>query len=82
LNCASQGLGAYSLLPVSQRTLRLSLDGPRTEYRWYPARPCSWFKMFRCYDQEKIEIDFDFTKESDRKRFNELGFECSVRKKP
>lgn len=82
LNCASLGLGAYSLLPLNQRSLRLSEAGPWTEYRWYPARPCPWFKLFKCYDQEKIEIDFDFRKPEDRKRFNELGFEMKVRAKP
>lgn len=39
------------------------------------------FNLGTCYD-ETIEKDFDFNKVEDRKKFNEMGFDCSVRKRP
>jgi hypothetical protein len=68
-------LANYFLPPLNQRHLRISLDGPYTEYRWY--KKCGAFK--RC---EVIEKDFDFTKAEDRKKFFEMGFNCSVRERP
>lgn len=37
--------------------------------------------MQTCWD-EKIEHDFDLTKIEDRKKFNDMGFDCSVRERP
>lgn len=70
------------LPPLNQRHLRLSLDGAYTEYRYYKGRPCGLFNKFTCYDQEVIIKDFDFNKQEDRQKFNDMGFDCSVRKRP
>jgi len=75
-------LASYSLLPLNKRHLRISLEAPNTEYRWYSSRKCGAFKLFICWDVEHIEKDFDFTKKEDRIKFNQMGFDCSVRERP
>jgi hypothetical protein len=83
MSCST--LGSYSLPPLNKRTLRVSLEGPWTEYRWYDQvlRKCGPFKLLNCYDSvEHIEKDFDFTNPEDRKKFFAVGFECAVRKQP
>lgn len=83
VSCSS--LGSYSLPPLNLRHLRISLEGPWTEYRWYEQvrRKCGPFKLLTCYDSvEHIEKDFDFTNAEDRKKFFAIGFECAVRKQP
>lgn len=72
----------YSLQPLSKRHLRLSLDSPKTEYRWYSSRKCGMMNLFTCWDVEHIETDFDFTNPIDRLNFNKIGFDCSVRERP
>ena len=79
LSCAT--FGSYFLLPLNQRQLRISLDGPWTEFRWYKERKCGPLKAFTCWD-EMIEKDFDFTVEEHRKKFNDMQFRCSVRQRP
>jgi len=31
---------------------------------------------------EHLEVDFNFEKEEDRAKFNDMGFDCSVRVQP
>lgn len=71
-------------MPLNQRHLRISLDEPKTEYRWHESvclhkvlGLCVYYKRV-----EHIENDFDFTKPEDRIKFNDMGFDCSVRKRP
>lgn len=66
---------ASILPPLNKRHLRISLNGPYTEYRWY--KKCGLFKT--C---EVIEKDFDFSIPEDRKKFLSMGFDCSVRERP
>jgi len=81
-SCAT--LANYFLPPLNQRHLRVSLDGAFTEYRWY-ERVCAKKLLGICVkheDLEHLEKDFDFDKVDDRKKFNDMGFDCSVRKRP
>lgn len=68
-------------MPLPQRHLRLSLNGPYTEYTWKKPIKCGPFGAFKCYELETL-IDFDFNKPEDRLKFNQMGFDCSVRKRP
>jgi len=79
LSCST--LAGHILTPLSQRHLRISEDGPFTEYRWFSDEPCGFLKMERCFT-EHVERDFDLSKPEDRKRFNDMGFDCSVRHEP
>jgi hypothetical protein len=72
LNCATY---ANFIRPLSDRSLLISNDGPYTEYPHYVK--CGLFK--KCL---VVERDFDFTKAEDRKKFNDMGFECAVRERP
>lgn len=78
-SCAT--LGSYSLTPLNQRHLRISKKGAYTEYRWSKPYRCGFAKLFTCYEEEVV-VDFDFTKPEDRVKFNDMGFDCSVRKRP
>lgn len=78
-NCST--LANYFLPPLNKRHLRVSKDGPFTEYRWFEKYGCGIMKLGTCY-REHIERDFDFTKAEDRARFNDMGFDCSVREMP
>jgi hypothetical protein len=72
------------LLPLPQRHLRLSLDGPFTEYRWFETICVKRF-LGLCINHnniEHIEKDFDFTNPEDRAKFNSMNFDCSVRERP
>lgn len=75
-------MGQYFLPALNKRHLRVSLDAPVTEYRWYSSRKCGVLKLFTCWDVEHIEHDFDFTKAEDRVSFFKMGFSCSVRERP
>ena len=44
-----------------------------TEFRYYKS--CGFLGMKKC---EVIENDFDLSKQEDRDKFNDMGFECSV----
>jgi len=68
-------------VPLNQRHLRLSLKGPFTEYTWNKPYKCGLFKKFTCYESVTL-IDFDFSKAEDRLKFNQMGFDCSVRRRP
>ena len=77
-------MAGYSLTPLNRRHLRISKEGAFTEYRWYDhvclhrvLGLCVYYRMV-----ERLEKDFDFTKIEDRKRFNDMGFDCSVRERP
>lgn len=77
-------MGSYFLPSLNQRQLRVSLEGPWTEYRWYEEK-CKTRILGVCVAHtytEHIERDFDFTKAEDRKKFLEMGFFCGVRKIP
>lgn len=77
-------LANYFLPPLNKRHLRVSRAGPFTEYRW-TERACKTRVLGLCIKNESIEHiehDFDFTKEADRKNFNDMGFDCSVREMP
>lgn len=75
LSCAT--LAISSPLHLSQRILRVSEDGAHTEYRWHRVYKCGFLKLKTC-KEEIIEKDFDFSKPEDRKKFNDMGFECSI----
>lgn len=71
-------------MPLLQRHLRLSLDGPWTEYRWF-EEVCKTKILGLCIKHdyvEHIEKDFNFTLFEDRKKFNDMDFDCSVRHRP
>ena len=74
-------LANYFLPQLSQRHLRVDLSGPFTSYRWYEPYKCGFLKLKTCYT-EHVEHDFDFTKADDRKKFNDMGFDCAVREQP
>ena len=76
LSCAT--LAISSPLHLTQRILRVSEDGAYTEYRWYREYRCGFLGLKKC-QEEHIEKDFDFMKPEDRKKFNDMGFECSIR---
>ena len=74
----------FSSEPLNQRHLRVSLDGPYTDYRWH-EKVCRKRVLGICINSEiveHLEHDFDFTKADDRKRFLDMGFDCSVRGRP
>ena len=75
-SCAT--LGNYIVPPLHQRWLRISRKEPKTEFRWNDKRRCGLFNMSTCRDVEMIENDFDFTKQVDRDKFNDMGFICRV----
>ena len=54
---------------------------PVTEYRWKEPYRCGTLGLLTCY-HEHIENDFDFRKVEDRVKFNQMGFDCSVREIP
>lgn len=78
LSCATSA--NYFLPPLKNRHLRI-VEGGITEYRWYKSHRCGFAKLLICYD-EVIERDFDLKKKEDVIRFNQMGFECSVRNRP
>lgn len=62
---------------LRDRPLRVDIETPRTVFRYYKMKPCGWGGFFRC-KEEVLEYDFDLTSRDDRKRMNEMGFECLV----
>jgi hypothetical protein len=73
----------YFLVPLNQRVLRLSRKGAHTEYNW-TDKVCVKKVLGICIRHDypiRTEIDFDFTKQVDRDRFNEMGFKCSIEKR-
>ena len=77
-------LAGYFLPALKERHLRVSKDGPFTEYRWFETvcRKKALGICFKTDRVEHIERDFDFTKADDRAKFNDMGFDCSVRNMP
>ena len=76
-------MGSYFLPLLKDRHLRISNDGPYTEYRWSET-VCAKKFLGLCVkheDLEHIEHDFDLTKKEDRVKFNTMGFDCSVRER-
>jgi hypothetical protein len=73
VSCAS--LYNYIVPSLKDRPLRIARQAAVTEFRYYKA--CGFLKMKRC---EVIENNFDLTKQEDRDKFNDMGFECSVPK--
>ena len=78
-NCAT--FASYIVPNLKDRYLRISLDKPSTEYRYYTPYKCGFLKLLTCWT-EHIANDFDFTLPEDRKRFQEMGFECHVVARP
>lgn len=82
MNCST--LANYSRQPLNKRHLRISLDAPKTEYRWH-EETCLKRVLGVCIQTGVIyhvDEDFDFTKAEDRKKFLDMGFDCSVRERP
>lgn len=71
VNCSS--IANYIVPSLKDRPLRISRQAAVTEFRYY--RKCGFLNLKRC---EVIENDFDLTKQIDRDKFNDMGFECSV----
>jgi len=71
----------YIVPNLKDRYLRVSLDRPSTEYRYYTPYKCGLWGMLTCW-KEEISYDFDFTKAEDRKKFQDMGFECHVVSRP
>lgn len=81
-NCST--LANYFLPPLNKRHLRISKEGPFTEYRWH-EEICKKKLLGICVKHETVdhlEVDFNFEKEDDRAKFNDMGFDCSVREMP
>lgn len=66
---------------LKERPLRIDVDTPKTVFRYYQQVPCGIGNLFRC-KKEVIEYDFDLSLRSDRLKFNQIGFECSVPVRP
>src|ERR1700751_2763404 len=84
LNCAT--FANYFLVPLNQRVLRVSRQGPFTEFNW-KEEVCSNRVLGICTKWTKLkhtEHDFDFTKQSDRDKFNDMDLsrsDCLVKSK-
>lgn len=71
----------YIVPTLKDRSLRVDIESARTVFRYYITVPCGVWNLFDCR-KEVLEYDFDFNSIEDRKKFNDMGFECSVPKRP
>jgi hypothetical protein len=81
LSCAT--FANYTLMPLKQRHLRISLDGTYTEYNWNEEVCVKRILICVKYETKKhVEIDFNLDDPLDRKKLNDMGFELVVRERP